>query len=498
MARDGRVGSWSVDLDLPPVTVAHVAASVVAEVRGDADAPVTGVAYDSRHVSRGDLFCCIPGERYDGHAFAAAAVDAGATALLVERSVPVEAPQIVVASVRAAMGPVSAAVFGAPASAMTMLGITGTNGKTTTTLLLTSILRAAGRRAAALGTTGIVLDGATTALPLTTPEAPDLHRVLAGLRADGVEAVAMEVSSHALAFERVGGVTFDVAAFTNLSHDHLDLHGSMDRYFDAKARLFEPDRARRGAVNADDRWGRRLLDAPAIPLRSFGVASRADRVAADVEVGPGGSAFTLDGRRVTTRLLGSFNVSNALCALTVAELAGVDADAAVAGLAEAPAVPGRLEPIDEGQGFLVMVDYAHTPDSIQHVLRGARPLSTGRTIVVFGCGGDRDRAKRPRMGRVATAEADLTVITTDNPRHEDPLAIIDEIASGAREGGGAWVVEADRRAAIALAIGEARGGDVVVIAGKGHETTQQVGDGEIPFDDRVEAREALRAVGRGG
>jgi UDP-N-acetylmuramoyl-L-alanyl-D-glutamate--2,6-diaminopimelate ligase len=475
-----------------------VAAAVGATVHGDADTRVREVAYDSRAVPAGSLFCCIPGERVDGHRFAGDAVRAGATALVVEHVVDVDVPQVVVASVRRAIGPISAVVFGEPATALTLAGVTGTNGKTTTTYLLEAVFRAAGLRPGVIGTTGAHVDGRPLPLARTTPEAPDLHRLLARMRDAGCDAVAMEVSSHALAQHRVDGVVYDVAAFTNLSQDHLDYHPTMEAYFEAKARLFTPALARRGVVNVDDAWGQRLLGAPSIPLATYGFDHQADLRGTDLRVDAEGLTFRAGGVEVRSPLRGRFNAWNCLTALAVAEALGVGLDAAAAAIGSVAEVPGRMEPVDAGQDFLVMVDYAHTPDSILHVLRGARPLATGRVIVVLGCGGDRDRAKRPLMGRAATSEADLTVITSDNPRSEDPLAIIDEMLPGAREGGGAFVVEPDRRAAIAEAVGAARTGDVVVIAGKGHETYQEVGARTLPFDDREVAREALagRSVAR--
>jgi len=489
------VGSDEVDLHLPPVPVTALAVAAGGATRDARDVTVSEAAYDSRRVHPGAVFFCVPGANVDGHLFAADALDAGAGALVVDRWLPLRAPQVLVPSVREAMGPMSAELFGRPAEAMTMLGVTGTNGKTTTTYLLESILRQAGRRPAAIGTTGARVDGDVIAMERTTPEAPDLHRLLARLRALGVGAVAMEVSSHALAFERVGGIRFDVAAFTNLTHDHLDLHGTMTSYFAAKASLFTAARARFGVVNADDRWGQRLLGEASIPIRTYGTSNPADRYATDVEVGPDGSSFAVGPQRVRTPMLGSVNVSNALCALTVAELVEIPPTVVAAGIERAPIVPGRLERIDAGQPFLVMVDYAHTPDSIQLVLRGARPLSTGRTIIVFGCGGDRDPAKRPRMGEVAVADADLAIITTDNPRDEDPSAIIDAIVEGARAAEGEYLVEPDRRAAIRTAFERARPGDVVIIAGKGHEAVQEIGGTSVPFDDRAVAREELAKIG---
>jgi UDP-N-acetylmuramoyl-L-alanyl-D-glutamate--2,6-diaminopimelate ligase len=336
--------------------------------------------------------------------------------------------------------------------------------------------------------------GEPVPLARTTPEAPDLHRLLGRMRDAGVTTVAMEVSSHALDQGRVGGVVFDAAVFTNLSQDHLDHHGSMESYFEAKATLFAEDRTRHAVLNLDDAWGRRLLDVP-VPVTTFGLDPAADVRAERVRTGVDGLVFRVGGREVTSRLRGAFNVSNCLAAIASSGVVGVDADAAIEGIASADHVPGRMEPVDSGQDFLVVVDYAHTPDSIRTVLAAARPLATGRVIVVFGCGGDRDRAKRFPMGAAATEGADLTVITTDNPRSEDPHDIIAEVERGAAEGGGRYLVEPDRRTAIRLALAQARAGDVVVVAGKGHEVEQELAGGAVPFDDRVVVREELDAVG---
>jgi len=464
------------------------------EIRGDARTPVDEVAFDSRQVVRGALFFCVPGATADGHDFAEEAVRAGAGALVVERWRDLDVPQILVPSVRRSMGPMSAAVFGEPARSMTIVGVTGTNGKTTIVHLLDAVFRAAGHRTGAIGTVGAHVAGEEVPIARTTPEAPDLHRLLRRMRDAGVTTVAMEVSSHALDQGRVGGVTFDAAVFTNLSQDHLDHHGSMEAYFAAKASLFTEDRTKQAVLNLDDAWGRRLLDAP-VPVTTFGLDPAADVRAEDVRPSTEGLAFRVDGREVRSPLRGGFNVSNCLAAIASSGLVGVDLDDAIRGLANAGRVSGRMEPVDAGQEFLVVVDYAHTPDSIRTVLAAARPLATGRVIVVFGCGGDRDRAKRFPMGAAATEGADLTVITTDNPRSEDPLDIIAEVERGAAEGGGRYVVEPDRRTAIRLALSHARPGDVVVVAGKGHESEQELADGSIPFDDRVVVREELEGIG---
>jgi UDP-N-acetylmuramoyl-L-alanyl-D-glutamate--2,6-diaminopimelate ligase len=485
-----------VDPTFPPVPVATVATAAGAEVIGDPSVTVAEAAYDSRHVAPGALFFCVPGAHADGHDFAVEAAASGAAALVVERRLETPVPQLLVPSVRRAMGPMSAAVFGHPSDRLRIVGVTGTNGKTTTTYLLEAVTSGVGLAAGVIGTTGARVRGRPVPLARTTPEAPDLHRLLASMRDAGVDVVAIEISSHALAQHRVDGIRARIALFTNLSQDHLDYHASMDAYFEAKARLFTPAMTERAAVNADDPFGRRLLVAPEVPTTTFAIDTEADLRATGVEVDPRGISFRVDGTLVRSALRGRFNVWNCLGAIAAADALGIARADAARALGSLTGVPGRMETIEEGQDFLVVVDYAHTPDSILGVLRGARPLAAGRLIVVFGCGGDRDRAKRPLMGEAATSAADLTFVTSDNPRHEDPLAIIGEIVPGAEAGGGAYVVEPDRRAAIGRAIREATSGDVIVIAGKGHETVQEIGDERVAFDDREIARAALRTTGR--
>jgi UDP-N-acetylmuramoyl-L-alanyl-D-glutamate--2,6-diaminopimelate ligase len=465
------------------------------EVRGDASIPVSDIVVRSSDVVPGALFACIPGARTDGHAFAADAVDRGAAALLVERWLDVEVPQVRVERVRVAIGPIAAELFGRPADRMTMVGVTGTNGKTTTTYLLESIFTAGGLRSGVIGTTGVRIAGDVTPFPRTTPEAPDLQRLLARMVDAHVDAVAMEVSSHGLDQHRVDGVRYACGIFTNLSQDHLDYHPTMDAYRRAKARLFTPELSRIGVINADSAEGRDIasLDLPTI---TYGIRSDADVRATRVETTAGGIRFDVGDVEIRSRLRGWFNVENCLAAFAASRAIGLRDDVAAEGIATLRGVPGRLETVEEGQDFLVVVDYAHTPDGIRNVLRAARPLAAGRLIVVFGAGGDRDRAKRPLMGEVATSLSDLTIVTSDNPRSEDPLAIVAEIEPGAWAGGGAFEIEPDRRAAIARAIEVARQGDVVVIAGKGHETGQELADRTVPFDDREVASEVLRAAGR--
>jgi UDP-N-acetylmuramoyl-L-alanyl-D-glutamate--2,6-diaminopimelate ligase len=483
-----------------------------ARVVGDAGVEISELAYDSRKAGPGTLFFCVPGEKVDGHEFAPVVVEAGAVALVVERELEVDVPQVVVADARAAMAPLAARFHGDPTAELRVAGVTGTNGKTTTAFLVREILEAAGLQCGLLGTVKQVVGGAEEEVVRTTPEAIDLQATFRRMLDGGDRACAMEVSSHAMSLHRADAIHFEVAIFTNLTQDHLDFHADMEDYFRAKRRLFEagPGTA---IVNVDDPHGRRL--AKEFECVTFSTeAAEADYSARDVSFDAAGATFTVHhpptGLKyahkannrptggevgVRTGLPGHFNVANALGAFAAAEAMGIGAEDAAAGLARAGRVPGRFEPINEGQGFAVLVDYAHTPDSLENVLHAARRLTTGRLISVFGAGGDRDRDKRPKMGRAGAELSDLTVITSDNPRSEDPAAIVAEVAAGAKRAAELEVV-VDRRAAISLALARARPGDTVVIAGKGHEQGQEFEGGrKVPFDDRDVAREELRKLG---
>jgi len=485
--------------------LAAAAGDVLIRIDGDRALRISGLSFDSRRVLRGDLFFCVPGAVTDGHLFAEAAAAAGAAALCVERSTESGLPEIVVTDVRRAMARIGAEWFGHPADHILSLAVTGTNGKTTTAFLIESVLRAAGRAPGLIGTIETRFPGGMSRPGVrTTPESLDLQALLAELRHAGGDAVAMEVTSHALALHRVEGMRFQVAAFTNLSQDHLDFHESMEDYGNAKRSLFTRERAVRGTVNVDDAFGREILRTAVIPCLSFGLSSEADVRATDVRLGPHGSTFSVQTPNgavaISTPLVGAFNVSNCLATIATAVAAGLDLDAAERGINTLSSVPGRFEPVRVGQPFTVVVDYAHTPDSLENVLRSARDLASarrGRVVVVFGCGGDRDRSKRPLMGEAAARLADYVVVTSDNPRSEDPRSIIDDILEGVRreKSAGVDAVESDRRAAIELALREAEADDVVVVAGKGHETGQQFADHTIPFDDRIVVREVLGGMG---
>ena len=465
-----------------------------ARVVGDGAVEISELAYDSRKAGPGTLFFCVRGKKVDGHEFARRAVEEGAAALVVERE-PAElaVPQVVVEDSRAAMAPLAARFWGDPTGRLRVVGVTGTNGKTTTAFLIREILQAADFRCGLLGTVKQVVGGVEREVVRTTPEAIELQATFRQMLDGGDEVCAMEVSSHALTLHRADAIHFEVALFTNLTQDHLDFHADMEDYFLAKRKLFETGPKTR-VVNVDDPYGRRLAEEfECVTFSAEG--SEADYSAREVEFDAAGATFGVGEMRLRTALPGHFNVANALGAFAAAEAMGVGGEIAAAGLARAARVPGRFEPIDEGQGFAVLVDYAHTPDSLENVLRAARLLTEGKLIAVFGAGGDRDRDKRPKMGRAGAELSDLAVITSDNPRSEDPTQIVAEVASGAA-GAAEPEIVVDRREAIALALGRARPGDTVVIAGKGHEQGQEFEEGrKIPFDDREVAREELWKLG---
>jgi UDP-N-acetylmuramoyl-L-alanyl-D-glutamate--2,6-diaminopimelate ligase len=490
------------------------------EASGDLNLNVTGIAYHSDRVRAGDLFVAWRGGRFDGHSFLDAARAAGAPAAVVERpladlgALPGAMTLVRVADSRAVLGPLSARLFGHPTARLGLCGVTGTNGKTTTTFLIREVLRRLGP-VGLIGTVSAIVGGESRPLHLTTPEAADLQALFADMVAVGDRFCVMEASSMALSKRRVDGCAFDVAVFTNLTRDHLGPteHPTFAHYRDSKARLFglvgrgvagapTKDLPRGAAVNADDpaAEGMASMVAPALPVLRYGLGPGAAVRAEDVGVGPDGASFTIvhpGGRdRCTLRLAGRFNVYNALAAFCVGTLYGLPGPEVAAALGRVAAVPGRMERVPGPQPFAVFVDYAHTPDGLDNVLRAAREISGGRVIAVFGCGGDRDRSKRPLMGGIAARLADLIWLTSDNPRSEPPEAILAEIAAGAAAVAGArFAVVPDRGQAIAEALAAARPGDAVVIAGKGHETRQIFADRTIHFDDREEAAAVLSRLG---
>ncbi len=459
---------------------------------GAPDVEITGLTYSSSDVTPGSLFFCVPGFRADGHDFAPDAVSRGAVALVCERPLDLGVPEVIVDDVRGAMGQIAARFYGSPTDELRVVGITGTNGKTTTAFLTRAILEGTGTQCGLLGTVKYVVGGQEREAVRTSPEALDLQRDFRAMLDGGDRACAMEVSSHALELGRVAGIRFACRVFTNLTQDHLDFHETMEAYFAAKARLF--DEGGPAVVNVDDEYGRRL--AAEVDNRTFAIDRDADYRALDVEFDLMGSRFrclTPDGElQLSSPLPGLFNVQNVLAAVAAAHSLGVTGETIAAALPRFGRVPGRFEPVDEGQGFGVLVDYAHTPEALENVLRAAREVTQGRLHVVFGAGGDRDRGKRPLMGDAARRLADRVLVTSDNPRSEDPDAIIDEVMEGA---GTTAERITDRRRAIAHAIETAAAGDVVIIAGKGHEQGQEFENGrKEPFDDSEVAREAIAQV----
>jgi UDP-N-acetylmuramoyl-L-alanyl-D-glutamate--2,6-diaminopimelate ligase len=474
------------------------------EVGPDAGASITSLAYDSRRVQPGSLFFAIAGENNDGHQFIAPALQAGALAVVSERPAPeaLAGRWVRVAKIRRALAGAARRFYGEPDSRLTLVGITGTNGKTTTAFLLESIFRAAGIPAGLFGTIEYRVGGRVVPALNTTPESLDLFSYFSELLQSGAKAAAMEVSSHALSQERVWGIRFSAAVFTNLTRDHLDYHKDFGSYFAAKRKLFEglgtkpPSLA---VINRDDGWGARLLELPNPRRVTYALNSDAQVKAKQFTQNHLGMKATLvipDGKlEIESALIGRANLANILAATATALGLGIPTEAIREGIRDLASVPGRFERIDEGQPFLLVVDYAHTDDALRNVLKTARELTRNRLIVVFGCGGDRDRAKRPLMGEAAGSLSDLSVLTSDNPRSEDPLLIINDAMVGLQRAGKPYLTEADRRVAIHKALDQAHEGDVVVIAGKGHEGSQIFKDRSESFDDRQVARELLRELG---
>jgi len=470
---------------------------ILLEAQGpEAALEVSHLAFDDRVVTSDTLFFCVPGFRQDGHDFAQLAVDRGAVALVVERPLGLGVPEVLVSNVRQAMGPAASRFHGNPSGDLRVLGVTGTNGKTTSAYLVRTILEQVGISCGLLGTVESVVAGEVLEAGRTTPEALDLQTLLARMRDGGDKAAAIEVSSHALDLGRVDGVEFAASIFTNLTQDHLDYHGTMAQYWGSKRRLFTELQRGIPVINVDDVYGKEL-ESELDDAVTFGISGGADWSVIGLDTDIRGSRFVLVGpdgeAAVETALPGAFNVSNVLGAAAGAHALGVGFEQIVEALPHATRVPGRFEPVAYGQPFAVLVDYAHTPDSLENVLLAARQIATGRVLCVFGCGGDRDAGKRPQMGMIAGRDADVSIVTSDNPRSEDPATIAHAVAAGAEKG---CEIVLDRREAIETAIGLASAGDVVVIAGKGHEVGQEFEQGrKLPFDDRVVAADALRELG---
>ena len=471
--------------------------SYVIERKGDCE--VKELCMDNRQIREGELFFCISGARFDAHKFAPGAVEKGACALVVERFLELDVPQVLVKNTRKAMTDMAAAFFGYPAREMKMLGVTGTKGKTTTTYLIKAIMEAAGMKSGLIGTTGNMIGNEYLHSEFTTPEPIDLHRTLRLMADQGVKAVTMEVSAHAIEMGRLEHVHFDAGCYTNLSQDHLDLFGNMENYFLCKKRFFTPEWITAAAVNADEETSARVLDGIQVPVMTYGIAVNADLFARDIEITEEGVSFVMKLHNVQEypvhlKLTGMFNVYNALAAASVALMMGIDMDVITRALESVRAVPGRAEVLDTHTPYKVLLDYSHSPDALENILTTVREFTRNRVICLFGCGGDRDPIKRPIMGEIGGRLADLSILTSDNPRTEDPYTILAQVEAGTKKTGGEYVVIENRRAAIKYALEIGRDGDVIVLAGKGHETYQEINGVKNPFDEKVVVQELLREL----
>ncbi len=469
-------------------------AQLVIERQGDCE--VTQPFMDSRVKTTGGLFFCISGARFDAHEFAAQAVSNGAAALVVERLLPLDVPQLLVQDTRMAFGPMCAALYGYPARQMKMVGITGTKGKTTTSYLLKSILECAGMKCGLIGTTGNMIGHTFISSHMTTPEAHELQGLLRHMADEQVQAVVMEVSAHATAMHRVDGIRYDVGCYTNLSQDHLDYFGTMDKYFQAKKAFFSPCFVHSAALNVDDETTKDILGDIQVPCLRFGICTNADVYARDIEISENGVHFRLCVANrgecdIRLKMTGIFNVYNALTAAAAALMLDVSLDDIARGLENVRAVPGRAEMLSTDTPYKVLLDYSHSPDALENILKSVRDFTRNRVIVMFGCGGDRDHGKRPLMGEISGRLADYSILTSDNPRSEDPYEILAAIEEGIRPTGAKYTVIENRREAIRHALETACAGDVVVLAGKGHETYQEIRGKKYPFDEKKLVQELL-------
>ena len=460
------------------------------------DISIQSIEYDSRRVKPGCIFCCVVGMLFDGHTFAEAAVRDGASALLVERELPLPVPQILVPNARRAMAEIAAAFYGYPQREMQMLGVTGTNGKTTTTYMVKAIAEQAGKKVGLIGTIRNMIGTESIHTDRTTPESVDLFRILRIMADARCDMVVMEVSSHALEQCRVHGIQFDVGLFTNLTQDHLDYHKSFDNYLAAKKTLFY--NSKQAVINADDPYAERMMEGLTIPITTFGVRDRADISATDIDITPQGVQFDLHTPEgdvlMHLQTPGLFSVFNAMGATGLMQAVGIKLSCIKEGLERLNSVSGRLESVKTGRPFSVFVDYAHTPDALENVLKTVKQFARGRILCVFGCGGDRDRAKRPIMGEIAGRFSDFAVITSDNPRTEEPMAIIDSIEEGMKKSGTKYVVIENRKEAIRYALQNARDNDLIMIAGKGHENYQEINGTKYHFDDKEMVEELLKEL----
>lgn len=464
-----------------------------------ADCEIHTLTQDSREKTQLGLFFCISGQNSDAHDFVPQALSNGAVALVVTRLLDVDVPQVVVTNDRAAMALMAAAFFGNPAHGMRMVGVTGTKGKTTTTYFLKAILEAAGANCGLIGTTGSMIGNHWMRSRFTTPDPIELHSTLRAMADAGVEVLCMEASAHAISMHRLEGISFEAACYLNLSQDHLDYYGSMDRYFEAKKSLFTGGGVRNAALNADDDTTPRIVKDLRVPHSTFGICTNADIFARHIEIHENGVNFQLSlwNEQVyplSLRMMGMFNVYNALAATATALILGIAPDTICRGLESVRTVPGRAEVLDTNTPYKVILDYSHSPDAMENILRTARDFTRGRLIVVFGCGGDRDHLKRPKMGAIAGRLADFSILTSDNPRTEDPMAILDQVEQGIAGVTDNFAVIENRRDAIRLALEMGQDGDVVILAGKGHETYQDIGGVKRPFEEKQIVRELLAAA----
>lgn len=476
---------------------------------GNLDLPFTGFHYDSRKISAGDVFVAVSGYKTDGHKFISQAVQAGASGIILENEHyrPHNVPWIQVGDTRLALSRLAAFFYGNPSSKLRVIGVTGTNGKTTTTFLIEAILAQAGRKAGLIGTIENRIAGDRVETNFTTPDALELHQLFARMADEGVDSAVMEVSSHALALKRVADCEFDAGVFTNLTQDHLDFHPDVEDYLSSKAVLFKQlgrglkTGPKYAVINIDSRYSEDIISVTGVPVVTYGIENSADLCARNIEVSSRGTSFLVSGLGVecdlNLQIVGRFNVYNALAAFAVGLMENIEQEAIIRALEHTQGVPGRFEPVNEGQDFGVIVDYAHTPDGLNNILRTAREITAGRVITVFGCGGDRDRSKRPLMGEAAATYSDFCIVTSDNPRSEAPHSIIKDILPGVKKVTEHYCIIENRREAIESAIRMAGEGDTVVIAGKGHENYQLIGDEVFHFDDREEARVILRSLKNG-
>ena len=469
------------------------------DTRGSLETEIASVTSNSREKVQKGLFFCIPGARFDAHNYAPQAVQNGCVALVVERFLDIDVPQVRVSNARAAMARMAAAFYGHPARSMKLVGITGTKGKTTSTYMLKAILEKAGHKCGLIGTTGNMIGDRLLPGSLTTPDPIDLQKMLRLMADEGVEYVTMEVSAHAIDMHRLDGLTFEVGCYTNLSQDHLDYFHSMENYFETKKKFFTTGMVRNATVNVDEETSEGLLSALEIPCLTYGICAPADLFARDIEITEDGVSFEVQLRgmhplQVNLMMTGMFNAYNAMAAASCAMVLGVSAEDIKAGLEGMPSVPGRIEMLPTGTPYRVILDYSHVPDALMNILTTVRQFAKARVIALFGCGGDRDQGKRPMMGEIGGKLADLSILTSDNPRTEDPMKILEAVEAGIKPTGGEYVVIENRREAIRYAMEIAEAGDIIVLAGKGHETYQEINGVKYPFDEKVVVQELLEEL----